>query len=150
MATTITGKILSISPTVSLTTKSGNPFTKRELVLDCTRFDPYTGERSQFENTPMIEFIQDKCALLDGLKIGQVVTVNYDLQGMKVTNAEGRERYINSVRGFKVELRGHQPQPQQTQASTINIYQQEVKPVTAAPSPTPQPQATAQSDGLPF
>ena len=53
MANQITGKILYIYPTEDITTKDGNVLKKREIVIDLTRFDPYTGERSQFENTPM-------------------------------------------------------------------------------------------------
>ena len=51
MANQITGKILYIYPTQQLASKDGSKtFYKRGIVLDLTRFDPYTGERSKFES----------------------------------------------------------------------------------------------------
>lgn len=65
MANTLTGKILYIYPPQQIPSKDGSKvITKRAIVIDCTRFDPYTGERG-FENTPMLEFIGDRCAELD-------------------------------------------------------------------------------------
>lgn len=76
MANQITGKILYIYPTQQIPSKDGSrTILKRGIVVDCTRFDPYTGERG-FENTPMLEFIGDRCAELDKFQVGQVVTIS--------------------------------------------------------------------------
>lgn len=116
MALQVTGKVYSVGQTVSIPAKNGQPFLKRELVLDITRFDPYTGERSQYENFPMFEFSGDKCKELDGLKTGQVVTVSFELQGAFFKGQDGKDKNFTRVRAYKVEVRqSQQPQPQQQQ-----------------------------------
>lgn len=115
MALQVTGKVYSVGQTVSIPAKNGQPFLKRELVLDITRFDPYTGERSQYENFPMFEFSGDKCKELDGLKTGQVVTVSFELQGSFFKGQDGQDKNFTRVRAYKVEVRQPQAQPQQPQ-----------------------------------
>lgn len=56
MTNKITGRILSISNTVQIQSKnSGATFTKREFLLDATTYDPYTKERSEYENIIPLE-----------------------------------------------------------------------------------------------
>jgi hypothetical protein len=108
MALQVTGKVLKVGYVEDIPTKSGNVFRKRELILDATRYDPYTGERG-FENFPSFEFVQEKVKELDGLNVGEVVTVSFDLQGNKFTTQEGQERYFTKVRGYKVERKTQAP-----------------------------------------
>lgn len=131
MATTITGKIHQIGQTVSIPSKNGGqPFLKREIIIDNTRFDPYTGERSAYENFPCIEFGGEKCKDLDGYQVGQVVTISFELQGSYYKDSTGVEKNITRARGYKIEARAvatPQPQPQpQPQAAPMQqpMYQQ--------------------------
>ena len=111
MALTITGKIKSIGSIQSIPSKNGgSPFEKRELILDTTRFDPYTGERSEYENYPAMEFSGEKCKDLDGYQVGQVVTVSFELQGSFYKDKDGVEKNITRTRAYKIEARGAQPQ----------------------------------------
>lgn len=144
----MTGKILAILPTETIVSKkdANRTFLKRTLALDCTRFDPYTGERG-YDNFPAFEFSGDKCAELDLFQPGQIVTVSFDLQGSKFVGDNGRERWFTSIRGYKIELR----QPAQPQAPN---YQQPPQPQLVAPQsapaqplyhqPAPQPAQPAQ------
>jgi hypothetical protein len=141
MANSMTGKILAILPTETIVSKkdSTKTFHKRTLVLDCTRYDQYTGDRG-YDNFPAFEFSGDKCAELDQYKPGQIVTVSFDLQGSKFVGDNGKERWFTSIRGYKIELR-QSPQPiaqqpmQQPQA--VNPPQ----PQWGTPQPTPMQQA---------
>jgi formylmethanofuran dehydrogenase subunit A len=45
-----------------------------------------------------IEFVQDKCSLLDGLQIGQDVTVHINLRG-----SEYNGRYYVQLQGWKID-----------------------------------------------
>ena len=64
MANQITGRIIQIEQTVQITSKNGGAtFTKREFILDATTYDPYTGERSEYENINPLEFSGDKCTV---------------------------------------------------------------------------------------
>ena len=106
MALTITGKVHSVGNTQSIASKNGGqPFLKREIVLDATRFDPYTGERDKFENFPQFEFSGEKCSELDKCKVGDVVTISFTLQGSFYKGQDGIERNFTRVRGYEIEVK---------------------------------------------
>ena len=119
MANTKSGVVLAVGQPQQLKSKGGKVFTKRSLYVDCTTFDPYTGQRSQYENKIMFDFLEGKTSLLDNIQVGQVVTVSFDLQGSELREQDGRVKYFIHVRPFKVEVRqAQQPQvPQQVQGS---------------------------------
>lgn len=119
MANTKSGVVLAVGQPQQLKSKDGKIFTKRSLYVDCTTFDPYTGQRSQYENKIMFDFMESKISLLDNIQVGQVVTVSFDLQGIELTEQDGQVKYFTHVRPFKVEVRQtQQPQvPQQVQDS---------------------------------
>lgn len=127
MANQLTGKILYIYPSQQIPSKDGSKtIVKRSIVIDCTRFDPYTGERG-FENTPMLEFIGDRCAELDKYQVGQIVTISFDVQGTRYRNKDGAEQIFTRVQPYRIEAR----QVQQQQAASVQ---------QPAPQPTYQQQ----------
>lgn len=116
MSNQITGRLIEIGQTVQIPSKSGgNPFLKREFLLDATTHDPYTGERSQYENILPLEVSGDKCAELDQFRTGDVITVSFALQGREWTNQDGQVKRMVSIRCYKLEARRpvHQPEPAQ-------------------------------------
>lgn len=107
MANQITGRIIEIGQTVQIPSKNGgSSFTKREFILDATTYDPYTGERSEYENIIPLEFSGDKCAELDRFNQGDVVTVSFVLQGRSWTNQDGELKRMASIRCYKIDARG--------------------------------------------
>lgn len=103
MANTITGRVHRITPEQQITGKSGKTFIKRTLVLDASRFDPYTGEK-KFDNYPSIEFSGDIMKTLDGFNEGDVVVVSFDINGREFNDEQtGEIKYFNSVRGYRIE-----------------------------------------------
>ncbi len=117
MANQITGKIVVIGNTESIPSKDGSKtYNKREIVLDATKFDPYTGERG-YENYPTFEFGGDKCAELDQFSVGEIVTISFDLQGTKYEK-DGQTRFFTRIRGYKVERRNIQNTSPQTSQHT--------------------------------
>lgn len=133
MANQITGRIIEIGQTVQIPSKNeGTPFTKREFILDATTYDPYTGERSEYENIIPLEFSGDKCAELDRYKYDDDVTVSFALRGRSWTNQDGELKRMASIRCFKIEARGgvsrspqsvpvQQPAPQPTYQQPQNF-----------------------------
>lgn len=119
MANTKSGVVLAVGQPQQLKSKGGKTFTKRSLYVDCTTFDPYTGQRSQYENKIMFDFMESKITLLNNIQVGQVVTISFDLQGSELTEQDGQVKHFTHVRPFKVEVRQtQQPQvPQQVQGS---------------------------------
>ena len=126
MSNTITGKVLSIGEAVQIKTKNPDrPFYKREMVIDCTRHDPITGERSTFENTPSLEFDGEQVGELDGYKIGDVVTITFEIVGRQYVK-DGVTRIFTRVRPYRIERvassqpQQPQPQPQPQQRTLFN------------------------------
>lgn len=103
MALKMIGKVFSIGATQSIASKNGGqPFLKREIVLDATRFDGLTGERG-YDNYPMFEFGGEKCQELDGFKQGDVVEVFFEVQGSFYKDKDGVEKNFTRVRAYKIE-----------------------------------------------
>lgn len=146
MANQITGKILYIYPTQQIASKDGSKtILKRNVVIDCTRFDPYTGERG-VENTPMMEFTGDRCAELDKFQVCQIVTISFDIQGTRYKDKQGVEQIFTRVRPYRIE-------PRQIQQHAAHAQQTAPQPVQQ-PTYQQQPQSfqpTAEPNGdLPF
>lgn len=114
MANQITGRLVYIGQPQEIQSKSGgNPFVKREFILDATTHDPYTGERNQYENILPLEVSGDKCSELDQFRIGDVITVSFALQGREWTNQDGQVKRMVSIRCYKLEARRPTHQPAQ-------------------------------------
>lgn len=117
-ANTKTGMVLAVGQPQQIQSKSGKTYTKRALFIDATTFDPYTGQRSQFENKLLFEFMEKRASVLDNVHVGDVVTVSFDIQGSEYKDQTGQTRYSINVRPYDVEVRpkqqyAQQPQPQQ-------------------------------------
>lgn len=112
MSNQVTGRLVYIGHPQEIPSKSGgNPFVKREFILDATTHDPYTGERSQYENILPLEVSGDKCAELDNYRVGDVITVSFALQGREWTNQDGQVKRMVSIRCYKLEARQPMRQP---------------------------------------
>jgi len=69
-------------------------FTKKSLVVTTD---------DQYPQMIMIEFVQDKCDLLNSYKVGQDVKVSINLRGREWINPQGEAKYFNSVTGWRIE-----------------------------------------------
>lgn len=130
MANTVIGSIVNIGAIQNLTSKNGNSFTKRDIVISVKRYDPNTGQPvNDWENTPQLTFLGDKCRDLDGFKVGDMVSISFDLNGRRYTNAQGQVSIITEARPFKIEHYGsRQPQtsqPVQQPQFQPHAYQQQ-------------------------
>lgn len=141
----VTGTIHKIGQTVNVS-KSGKEFLKRELVLDCSRYNPDDG--TKIENYVQVNFTQKHCDDLNGLFPGEKVEVKF-----RLTGREYQGKYFNDVIGFGIERVDGGQGAQAPQAPQVSAAPQ----APAAPAPASQaahaPQNNAQggSDGdLPF
>lgn len=115
----IIGKVIAVSERQTIQSKdtTKQPVVKRQLYMDCTRFDPYTGERG-YENTPLLEFANRALEKLEalGLNKGDVVTVTFDIQGDRYKDATGKPQIFTRVRPYDIELTRRNDQPAAPQA----------------------------------
>ena len=80
---------------VKETRQISEKFSLREFVL--------TDESTKYPQHIQLQATQDRCDLLDGLNIGEEVSVNFNLRGREWTNAEGEVKYFNSLDAWKIE-----------------------------------------------
>jgi len=57
----------------------------------------------QYPQHISIQFVQDKCSLLDSFKAGQSVKVFINLRGREWVNPQGESVYFNTLQGWKIE-----------------------------------------------
>ena len=85
------GKIKSIGETQTF---GSNGFKKRELVLTTTE---------QYPQHILIEFVQDKCEILDKYNVNDPVKIDINLRGREWVNSKGETKYFNSIQGWRIE-----------------------------------------------
>jgi hypothetical protein len=102
------GKVKQIGNTKVVSDK----FKNRELIIT-------TDE--QYPQHLSIEFIQDKCDLLDKIKVGDNVKVAINLRGREWTNPQGEVRYFNSLQGWFISQESGTKTQAAPQAAEIEI-----------------------------
>ena len=151
----IYGRVIALSAVEEIPSKeAGKPaMKKRQLYLDCTRYDSMTGERYENENKPLLEFggdkVLDKIAALN-LQKEDVVMVRFSVQGNPYKDEKtGKSRVFTAVRCYDIEVVRRVGQVVQQQAAPVQ--QPAPQPAAPAPQPTQAQVAEAQSkEPLPF
>ena len=151
------GRVIALSGVTEIPSKdAGKPaMKKRELYLDCTRYDSLTREQVGSENKPLLEFggekVLEKLAALN-LQKDDVVAVRFAIQGTPFKDQKtGKMRVFTAIRCYDIEVvrkAGQQAQPAAQQ------QQQPVVPPVAQPLvQSTQAEPVSQQggdDGLPF
>ena len=139
MANQISGKVIAVSDvkTVPSADPSKPAMKKRELYMDCTRYDPYTGERSQYENKPLLEFAGDKVLdkvspVLDTLQKDDIVTISFELVGRQYKGKDNKTKFSTGIRCYDIALTRKAGGQQQ--------YFDNHQVAAPAPQPAPQPE----------
>jgi hypothetical protein len=89
----IKGKVHEVAPTVQVT----DSLKKRELILEYI-------ENPQYPEYLKFEAIQDRCNLLDNVKVGDDIEVFFNLKGRPWTDKAGKKTYFNSLQLWKVNV----------------------------------------------
>ena len=86
----IEGKIKSIG---SEETFGKNGFRVRKIVV-------VTNE--QYPQPVEIQFVQDKCAILNNYQVGQDVEININIRSREYTSPQGEIKYFINLQGWKI------------------------------------------------
>jgi len=87
----VQGKIKMVGDTQTF---GNNGFRKREVVVTT---------EEQYPQHIMVEFVQDKCDLLNNFTAGQAVKISINLRGREWVNPQGETKYFNSIQGWRIE-----------------------------------------------
>ncbi|RRN77956.1 DUF3127 domain-containing protein [Pseudoxanthomonas sp. SGD-10] len=92
----VKGKVHEVSEIMNVT----ETFRKRELVVEIA-------ENPQYPEYVKFEAIQDRCSLMDPLKVGDDVEVFFNLKGRPWTDPKtGKKNYFNTLQVWKVNVLG--------------------------------------------
>ena len=89
----ITGKIKLINDTE----KYDSGFRKREVVITTN---------GEYPEHIKVEFIQDKCDVLNNYKVGDEVNVGINLKGREWINPQKETVYFNTIQGWRIKEAG--------------------------------------------
>lgn len=113
----LTGKVVFVGEEQVINEK----FKKRDFVVE--------DASAQYPQTIQFQAVQDKCDILNTVKINDVVAVSFNLKGRPWVSQTGETKYFNTLEAWKIENAGNVE-------TSANI---------------PQAAVTADSDGdLPF
>lgn len=87
----IKGKIKSIGQIVEVGSAG---FKKRDVVITT---------EEQYPQHILVQFVQDKCVLLDAFAVDQEVTIGINLRGREWTNPQGETVYFNTIQGWQIK-----------------------------------------------
>lgn len=94
----VTGKVKMIDQTKEV---GSGGFKKRDIVVT-------TDE--QYPQHILVQFVQDKCDLLNGFQVGEPVKIDINLRGREWTNPQGEIVYFNTIQGWRIaKLQGDNP-----------------------------------------
>lgn len=95
-------------------------FVKRELVVSSDE---------QYPQHILINFVQDKCNLLDNFRVGDFVVVGVNLKGREWVSPAGETKYFNDIQGWKVvedtELTKNHPKPNTSEFDPPKAFSEE-------------------------
>lgn len=86
-------------------------FKKRELVIK-------TDE--QYPQFISINFVQDKCDLIDPYTFGELVKVHINLRGREWVNPQGETKYFNDIQGWRIERMNQNSNPTPSPSTQTN------------------------------
>ena len=86
----VTGRVKMIDTTKEVGSAG---FKKRDIVVT-------TDE--QYPQQILVQFVQDKCDLLNNYVVGDNVKIDINLRGREWTNAQGETVYFNTIQGWRI------------------------------------------------
>jgi hypothetical protein len=86
----VTGKIKMIDQTKEVGSAG---FKKRDVVVT-------TDE--QYPQNILVQFVQDKCDLLNNFQIGDAIKIDINLRGREWINPQGEAVYFNTIQGWRI------------------------------------------------
>jgi translation initiation factor IF-3 len=75
----------------------------------------------QYPQQISIQFVQDKCSVLDGYKVGESVEVSINLRGREWVDPAGVSKYFNTIQGWKINKVAETQQAPQTEEANSDL-----------------------------
>lgn len=93
MSLELKGKLIEIYPTQQVSER----FKKREFVIETT--EEING--NNYINYAKMQLVQNKCEIVDKFRLGDTVTVSFNVKGNKY-DKDGRTQYISNLDAWRI------------------------------------------------
>ena len=132
----LTGTVKLINETQQISEK----FSLREFVISETS--------SMYPQDILFQATQDKCSLLDSVKVQDQIEVSFNLRGREWTSPTGEVKYFNSLEAWRIEKAGQGSAIPSDGPSPMSLGSEPVASMSASNNATSE--STEESDDLPF
>ena len=132
----LTGTVKLISETQQISEK----FSKREFVISETS--------SMYPQDILFQATQDKCSLLDSVKVQDQIEVSFNLKGREWTSPTGEVKHFNTLEAWRIEKAGQGSVIPPDGPSPMSLGSEPVATMSASNNATSE--ITEESDDLPF
>ena len=105
----LTGSIHELFPTVNVSAT----FRKREVVI-------LYADNPMYPQYITLQFVQDRCELLDNYKKGQEVKIEFNLRGREWIAPDGTKKYFNTLEAWRISLAEQAPAAPAQSAAPVN------------------------------
>ena len=111
----VQGKIKLIGKTETI---GDNGFRKRDIVVTT---------EEQYPQHISVQFVQDKCDLLNAYKPEQDVKIGINLRGREWVSPQGETKYFNTIQGWRIEKQqgASAPTPQAPSEPNLTANQED-------------------------
>ena len=109
----VVGKVKFIDTTKEVGTGG---FKKRDIVVTT---------KEEYPQDILVQFVQDKCDILDKFKVGENVEIGVNLRGREWTNPKGETVYFNTIQGWKITKSSGEEKPQDGGSSFQDMMEDE-------------------------
>ena len=114
----ISGKIKMIDTTKEVGSQG---FKKRDFVITTD---------SEYPQHIIMQFVKDKCDVLDGYKVGDAVKVDININGRIWVNPQGEDVYFNTISAWRIAKEDTSKQSPATN-SAVDAYMTKTNPQQA-------------------
>lgn len=132
----LTGTVKLINETKQISEK----FSLREFVISETS--------SMYPQDILFQATQDKCSLLDSVKVQDQIEVSFNLKGREWTSPTGEVKHFNTLEAWRIEKAGQGSVIPPDGPSPMSLGSEPVASMSASNNATSE--STEESDDLPF
>ena len=132
----LTGTVKLINETKQISEK----FSLREFVISETS--------SMYPQDILFQATQDKCSLLDSVKVQDQIEVSFNLKGREWTSPTGEVKHFNTLEAWRIEKAGQGSVIPPDGPSPMSLGSEPAATMSATNNATSE--STEESDDLPF
>ncbi len=127
---------------------------KLHVVMDIQQISPTFRKREfvvEYADNPMypqfilFQLVQDRCALIDGYNVGDMIDVTFNLRGRQWNSPDGVTKYFNSLEAWRIN-----PGTSAMPGQEMPVGQVQQPAATPAATPSVDVTKMEDDDDLPF